>query len=78
MPIERQIEECTASKADRGVGYRRPYTVGPDDKVADARAIMLRFNVNGLPVVTRSGGWSVYLPLEISSSPSIQSLSETV
>ncbi|MGI5837189.1 MAG: IMP dehydrogenase, partial [Chloroflexota bacterium] len=51
MPIERQIEEVRRVKRIEGWVIEDPYTVGPDDKVADARAIMLRFNVNGLPVV---------------------------
>ena len=51
MPIEQQAEEVRRVKRIEGWVIEDPYTIGPDDKVADARAAMVRNGVAGLPVV---------------------------
>jgi IMP dehydrogenase len=51
LPIERQAEEIRRVKRSEGWVIEEPYTVGPNERVADVRAIMARYSVRGLPVV---------------------------
>ncbi len=51
LPIERQVQEVRRVKRVEGWIIEEPYSVGPDDRVADARAVMGRYGVSGLPVV---------------------------
>ncbi len=50
LPIERQAEEVRRVKRVEGWVIEDPYTIAPEDRVADARAAMARNGVSGLPV----------------------------
>ncbi len=51
LPIHRQADEVRRVKRVEGWVIEDPYTVSPDDRVADARTTMSRHGVSGLPVV---------------------------
>ncbi|MHB1159874.1 MAG: IMP dehydrogenase [Chloroflexota bacterium] len=51
LPIQRQMEEVRRVKRVEGWVIEDPYTIGPNDEVADARVAMTRHGVAGLPVV---------------------------
>lgn len=51
LPIDWQVNEVRKVKRVEGWVIEEPYTVGPDERVADVRAAMSRHGVSGLPVV---------------------------
>jgi IMP dehydrogenase len=51
LPLEGQVQEVRRVKRVEGWVIEYPYTVAPEDRVADVRALMTRFGVRGLPVV---------------------------
>ena len=55
LPIDRQAEEVRRVKRVEGWVIEDPYTIGPDDRVSDARTAMVRHGVSGLPVVDADG-----------------------
>ena len=55
LPVERQAEEVRRVKRVEGWVIEEPYPIGPDERVADARASMAMHGVNGLPVVDQKG-----------------------
>src|SRR5690349_10387356 len=54
MPVERQAEEVDRVKRSESGMIVDPVTVDPDQKIADALAVMKRFRISGVPV-TRNG-----------------------
>ena len=55
LPIEWQANEVRRVKRIEGWVIEEPYTIRPDEKIADARNLMARQNVSGLPVVDAKG-----------------------
>ncbi len=55
LPIEREAEEVRKVKRVEGWVIEDPYTIAPEEKVADARVAMTRHGVSGLPVVDERG-----------------------
>lgn len=55
LPIQRQADEVRRVKRFEGWVIEDPYTIGPNDEVADARVAMTRHGVSGLPVVDERG-----------------------
>ena len=51
LPIERQVDEVRRVKRSEGWVIEEPYTIGPNARVADVRAMMSSHGVSGLPVV---------------------------
>src|SRR5450756_236252 len=51
LPIERQVDEVRRVKRSEGWVIEEPYTIRPEDRVADVRAVMASHGVSGLPVV---------------------------
>ncbi|MFN0172685.1 MAG: IMP dehydrogenase [Bryobacteraceae bacterium] len=54
MPIGRQAEEVDRVKRSESGMIVDPVTIAPDQKIADALAVMKRFRISGVPV-TRDG-----------------------
>src|SRR5580698_3965527 len=50
MSIERQAEEVDRVKRSESGMIVDPITIGPDQKIADARALMSRYRISGVPV----------------------------
>ena len=55
MSMEQEAAEVRRVKRVEGWVIEDPYTIGPDEKIADARAVMSRRGVGGLPVVEGNG-----------------------
>lgn len=55
MPIARQADEVRRVKRSVGWVIERPYTIGPDATVAEARRRLQQAQVSGLPVVDANG-----------------------
>lgn len=55
LPIQREADEVRRVKRVEGWVIEDPYTLGPEEKVGDARALMTRRGVSGLPVVDEKG-----------------------
>src|SRR5580692_10729049 len=51
MDIERQAEEVDRVKRSEAGMVLNPVKIGPDRPVGDARALMRRFHISGVPVV---------------------------
>ena len=51
MPIDKQVEEVDRVKRSESGMIVDPITVGPDQSIADARALMARYRISGVPVV---------------------------
>jgi IMP dehydrogenase len=51
LPIARQVDEIRRVKRVEGWVIEDPYTVRPEQRVGEARAVMSRQGVSGLPVV---------------------------
>ncbi len=51
LPVDWQVQEVRKVKRVEGWVIEEPYTVGPEERVADVRAAMSRHGVSGLPVV---------------------------
>ena len=51
MPIERQAAEARRVKRSESGMILDPITLHPDDTVADARSLMARYHIGGIPVV---------------------------
>ena len=54
MPIERQAEEVDRVKRSESGMIVDPITVDPEQSIADARALMARYRISGVPV-TKAG-----------------------
>ena len=54
MPIERQVEEVDRVKRSESGMIVDPITVDPEQSIADARALMARYRISGVPV-TKAG-----------------------
>src|SRR5579884_4257717 len=54
MSIERQAEEVDRVKRSESGMIVDPITIGPDEKISDALALMERYRISGVPV-TRDG-----------------------
>jgi IMP dehydrogenase len=54
MPIERQVEEVDRVKRSESGMIVDPITIGPDESIAAAQALMARYHISGVPV-TKSG-----------------------
>src|SRR5580700_8727994 len=50
MSIERQAEEVDRVKRSESGMIVDPITIGPDQKIADAREVMSRYRISGVPV----------------------------
>jgi IMP dehydrogenase len=50
MSIERQAEEVDRVKRSESGMIVDPITIGPDSKIADAREVMSRYRISGVPV----------------------------
>jgi IMP dehydrogenase len=55
MSVEQEAGEVLRVKRVEGWVIEEPYTIGQDEKIADARALMSRRGVSGLPVVDETG-----------------------
>ncbi len=55
LPVEWEADEVRKVKRVEGWVIEEPYTIGPDEKIGDARATMARQGVSGLPVVDPAG-----------------------
>jgi len=55
MPIERQAEEVDRVKRSESGMIVDPITIGPDEPIAAAQALMSRFHISGVPVTTADG-----------------------
>jgi IMP dehydrogenase len=51
MPIDKQAEEVDRVKRSESGMIVDPITVGPEQSIADARALMARYRISGVPVV---------------------------
>jgi IMP dehydrogenase len=51
MPAERQAAEVRRVKRSESGMILDPITLSPDDKVSDARAMMSRYSIGGIPIV---------------------------
>src|ERR1044072_8164735 len=54
MPIDRQAEEVDRVKRSESGMIVDPITIGPDQLIADAQALMKRYRISGVPV-TKEG-----------------------
>jgi IMP dehydrogenase len=54
MPIDRQVEEVDRVKRSESGMIVDPITIGPDQLIADAQALMRRYRISGVPV-TKEG-----------------------
>ena len=54
MPIERQVEEVDRVKRSESGMIVDPITIGPDESIAAAQALMSRYHISGVPV-TKNG-----------------------
>jgi IMP dehydrogenase len=54
MPIDRQAEEVDRVKRSESGMIVDPITIGPDQAIADAQALMRRYRISGVPV-TKEG-----------------------
>jgi uncharacterized protein (TIGR03437 family) len=54
MPIERQAEEVDRVKRSESGMIVDPITIGPEQSIADAQALMARYRISGVPV-TKGG-----------------------
>src|SRR5215208_866357 len=54
MPIDRQAEEVDRVKRSESGMIVDPITIGPDQLIADAQALMRRYRISGVPV-TKEG-----------------------
>src|SRR5690349_2368322 len=54
MPIDRQAEEVDRVKRSESGMIVDPITIGPDQPIADAQALMRRYRISGVPV-TKDG-----------------------
>src|ERR1044072_2268564 len=54
MPIERQAEEVDRVKRSESGMIVDPITIGPDQKISDAREVMSRYRISGVPVTEGS------------------------
>jgi IMP dehydrogenase len=50
MPVERQAEEVDRVKRSESGMIVDPITIGPDQRIADAREVMSRYRISGVPV----------------------------
>jgi IMP dehydrogenase len=55
MPIERQAEEVDRVKRSESGMIMNPITLRPDATLRDARALMARFSISGVPIVQNGG-----------------------
>ncbi len=55
LSIERQVEEVKKVKRAESGKILDPYTLGPDDTVQDALALMEKHKISGIPIVDRDG-----------------------
>jgi len=55
MTIERQAAEVRRVKRSESGMIMDPITLHPDDTVADARRLMARYSIGGIPIVDREG-----------------------
>jgi IMP dehydrogenase len=55
MPIEHQAAEVRRVKRSESGMILDPITISPHDTVADARRMMARYSIGGIPVVNESG-----------------------
>src|SRR5580692_11729247 len=49
MPLERQAEEVDRVKRSESGMIVDPITIGPDESIADARRLMTRYRISGVP-----------------------------
>src|SRR5437764_1964320 len=54
MPIDRQAEEVDKVKRSESGMIVDPITIGPDERISDAQALMRRYRISGVPV-TKEG-----------------------
>src|SRR3954462_166603 len=54
MPVERQAEEVDRVKRSESGMIVDPITIGPDERISDAQAVMRRYRISGVPV-TKEG-----------------------
>ncbi len=54
MPVERQVEEVDRVKRSESGMIVDPITIGPDESIASAQALMARYHISGVPV-TKNG-----------------------
>ena len=50
MSIQRQAEEVDAVKRSESGMITKPITLGPDRPVSDAKALMARYRISGVPI----------------------------
>lgn len=55
MSPERQAEEVRRVKRSESWIVREPFTLGPEDRVADCRRLMEEQGISGIPIVDRQG-----------------------
>src|ERR1039457_1803209 len=55
MPIDRQAEEVDRVKRSESGMIVDPITIAPDKKISDALALMERYRISGVPVVSAAG-----------------------
>ncbi|MBI2940966.1 MAG: IMP dehydrogenase [Chloroflexi bacterium] len=55
MPIPRQVAEVERVKRSEGWVVDEPYTVHPEQRVGEARALLDQYQIGGLPVVDMDG-----------------------
>lgn len=55
LSIEEQADEVDKVKRSESGMIVEPFTLGPDDRVADALALMERFRISGVPITDEAG-----------------------
>jgi len=55
LSIKRQVEEVDRVKRSESGMIQNPFTLAPDKKICDARELMQKFKISGVPITDRSG-----------------------
>jgi IMP dehydrogenase len=55
LSIDAQVDEVDKVKRSESGMIVEPVTLGPDDRVRDARAIMERYHISGVPITDEKG-----------------------
>ena len=72
LEIEEQAAAVRAVKRYESGMVVNPITIRPDQTLADARELMERHKISGIPVTERTGGWSASSPTATCASPRIR------
>ncbi len=55
LTIDKQVEEVSLVKRSESGMILNPFTLTPDKKIGDARALMERFKISGVPITDEAG-----------------------